>query len=88
MTGVADRSGEGVVKIPIQAPEALVEECELDEARIRRLVSEAPRVIGRLSPGAPAPQEASELVKVLALLRQTSMPHGRGCDEQQLGVIE
>ncbi|UXX94226.1 hypothetical protein N7U49_22855 [Streptomyces sp. AD2-2] len=76
------------MKIPIQAPEALAEECELDEARIRRLASEAPHVIGRLSPGASAPQEASELVKVLALLRQASMPYGRGCDEQQLGVIE
>jgi hypothetical protein len=88
MAGAADRSGEGVVKIPIPAPEALAEECELDEARIRRLASEAPRVIRRLSPGASAPQEASELVKVLALPKQTSMPHGRGCDAQQLGVIE
>jgi hypothetical protein len=78
MTGVADRSGEGVVKIPIQAPEASLEECELDEVRIRRLASEAPRVIGRLSPGTSAPREAEELVKVFARLEWTSEPYGRG----------
>lgn len=86
--GAADRSSERVVKIPIRAPESLVEGCELDEARIRRLASEAPRVIGQLTPGASAPQEARELVEALALLKRTSMPPGRGCDAQGLGVIE
>lgn len=76
------------MKIPTPAPEAQAEECELDEARIHRLASEAPHVIGRLSPGASAPREASELVEVLALLELTSMPPGRGCDAQQLGPIE
>ncbi len=86
--GAADRGGEGVVKIPIPTPEALAEECELDEAQIRRLASEAPHVIGRVGPGASVPQEAGELVKVLALLGRTSMPHGRGGDAPRLGAIE
>ena len=88
MTGAVDRSGEGVVKIPIAAPEALAEGCDLDEAQIRRLASEAPRVLRQLSPGVSVPQEARELVEVLALLKHTSMPPGRGCDAQRLGVIE
>jgi hypothetical protein len=80
--GAADGSGGGGVKIPISAPAASAEECGLDEARIRRLASEAPRVIGQLDPAASAPQEAKELVEVLALLKRTSMPNERGCGTQ------
>lgn len=80
--GAADRSGEEVVKIPTSAPGVSVEECGLDEARIRRLAGEAPRVIGRLGPDASAPQEARELVEVLALLKPTSMPREGGCGAQ------
>lgn len=80
--GAAGGSGEELVKIPISVPGVSAEACGLDEARIRRLATEAPRVIGRLDPVASASQEAKELVEVLALLKWTSVSGDGGCGAQ------